>query len=104
LPSAIVVDERFFLPSGVAKKCVDAESSHTPEHLLVRGPQMSLGSAGWSDRYRQSVRPGFYGSPQKSNELLPGRDPVRAGVPWCVLASARPVRMPSIIAEGRITN
>jgi hypothetical protein len=42
LPSAIVADESFFVPSRVAKKCVDVRSGHTPKHLLVRGPQMSL--------------------------------------------------------------
>jgi hypothetical protein len=41
LPSAIVADESFFVPSGVIKKCVDARSGHTPQHLLMRGPQMS---------------------------------------------------------------
>jgi hypothetical protein len=42
------------------------------------------------------VRPVFTDRREESNELLPGRDPVRAGVPWCVLVSVRPTRMPSI--------
>jgi hypothetical protein len=54
------------------------------------------GLAGRLDRYRQPVRLVFHGSPQKSNKLLPRRDPVGAGVPWCVLASPMPARRPSI--------
>jgi hypothetical protein len=42
LPSTIIADESFFVPSGVAKKYVDAKSYHTLKHLLVRGPQMSM--------------------------------------------------------------
>jgi hypothetical protein len=42
LSLAIVADERLFVPSGVAKKCIDVGSDHTPQHLLVRKPQMSL--------------------------------------------------------------
>jgi hypothetical protein len=42
LPSAIVVDESLFVPSGVAKKCVDIRSGHTLKHLHVHEPQMSL--------------------------------------------------------------
>jgi hypothetical protein len=48
-PSAIVADESFFVPSGVAKKCVDVRSGHTLKHLFVHGPQMSLVSL-WISR------------------------------------------------------
>jgi hypothetical protein len=107
LPSDIVADESFFVPSGVAKKCVDAESGHSPKHLLMRRSQTSLADlriSHRSNRYRQSVRPIFYRSPQKSNELLPGRDPIGAGAPWCVLASARPARTSSITTGRRKNN
>jgi hypothetical protein len=43
----------------------------------VHGPQTSLTSL-WIS---WPVRPVFVMSPQKFNELLPGRDPVGAGVP-----------------------
>jgi hypothetical protein len=42
LSSAIVSDESFFVPSGVAKKCGDARPSHTQKHLLMHGLQMSM--------------------------------------------------------------
>jgi hypothetical protein len=42
LPSTIVAAESLFVPSGVAKKCVDARSGNTLKLLLVRESQMSL--------------------------------------------------------------
>jgi hypothetical protein len=44
LPSAIVVDESFFLPSRVTKKCVDVGFGHTLKHLLMRRLQLWLAS------------------------------------------------------------
>jgi hypothetical protein len=56
---------------------VDMRSHHTPKYLLVCGPQTTLASL-WISRW---VRPVFTMSPRKSNELLPGRDPVGARAP-----------------------
>jgi hypothetical protein len=78
LPSAIVANESFFVPSGVIKKCVGTRSGHTPKHMLVRGTQMSLAgpaSVGRSDRYRQPVRPVFTSHHESPMNFFPRRTP-----------------------------